>query len=523
MSEKFFFCPKCAEKSENITNIIINSGQIKFNCKHKVSLEKYVRYIQDLAQKEKLNSSNAPLIDGPIETKMKSISDLIRAFQLFLNTHYKYPDNYMNAKSITNLGESIQEGAKFDDDMGYVIEKIKEKEEGGKQHLEDLKNKYRIFLEDTETDMRLKGKYDKDELQNGNKVSEKLKGTDIDICIGDLGFELISKIVFKNLKEINLSCNCITSVEYLDEMILPHLEHLDLSNNEIEKIKPVASLKSKHLKMILLQENKIKTLEDFNDKNVKFDELEMLRVDKNLIKKDKHFKKAIKKFGKKLIYETLDLDSFNEKYDVDLSEKETKLHLDDKKTKELLIDLFNVINFQLSIKCLYLDNNEIDNASILSNMPLYQLELLDLSLNKLTSVLFLRKLSKRCKKLKNLYLNDNKIVDLTPFKNYSNVNNNINFEKLTILTLKNNTFYDKEASDLKNNKISIKDEETREIFKTIINNYNTDFGKIGVEIKIMEEKEEKKDKDKNKKNDLIDNEPNTNTETNVNLNNNIIN
>ena len=514
MSEKFFFCPKCAEKSENITNIIINSGQIKFNCKHKVSLEKYVRYIQDLAEKEKLNSSNAPLIDGPIETKMRSISDLIRAFQLFLNTHFKYSDNYMNAKSITNLGESIKQGANYDDNIGDAIKIIKKKEENGKQHLEDLKNKHRIFLEDTETEMKLKGKYVKDELKKGKKVSEKLEGTKIDICIGDLGFDLISKIVFKNLKEINLSCNGITSVKYLDEMILPHLENLDLSNNEIEEVKPVASLKSKHLKMILLQENKIKTLKDFNDKNVRFDELEILRVDKNPIKEDKHFKNAIKKFGKKLIHKTLDLKSFNEKYDVNLGEGENKLYLDDKKKKELLLDLFNVINFQLSIKCLYLDNNEIDNASILSNMPLYQLEVLDLSLNKLTSVLFLRKLSKKCKNLKNLFLNDNKIVDLTPFRNFSNVNNNINF-KLTVLTLKNNTFYDKEASDLKNNKISIKDKEEREIFKAIINAYDTDFGKKGVNIEIIEEK-----KDDDKKIQLIDNVPNSDTNTNANLNNN---
>ena len=58
MSEDLFFCPVCKEKNansnENITNIIINSGQIKFNCKHKVSLEKYVRYIQDLAEKKKI-------------------------------------------------------------------------------------------------------------------------------------------------------------------------------------------------------------------------------------------------------------------------------------------------------------------------------------------------------------------------------------------------------------------------------------------------------------------------------------
>ena len=195
MSENLFFCPKCPGKSEKITNIIINSGQIKFNCNHKVSLNKYVKYLQDLAkkEKEKLISSKAPLIDGPIETKMSSISDLIRAFQLFLNTHYKYSDNYMNAKSIINLGKSIEEEKNLPCNIDDAIKAIKEKEKEGKNEIKELESKYHIFLDEEEENLRLKGKYTRDgkiELEDGTKQPSIIK---------DEGFEKISKIVFKNL------------------------------------------------------------------------------------------------------------------------------------------------------------------------------------------------------------------------------------------------------------------------------------------------------------------------------------
>ena len=350
MSEKFFFCPKCAEKSENITNIIINSGQIKFNCKHKVSLEKYVRYIQDLAEKEKLNSSNAPLIDGPIETKMRSISDLIRAFQLFLNTHFKYSDNYMNAKSITNLGKSIEEQEKLPHNIDDTIKKIKKKEKKGKIQIEKLETDYHIFLDGKIENLAVKGDYN---ARDG--LIEPEEGIKVPALIEDKGFEMISKIVFKNLIDINLSCNGITEVKYLNDMLLPHLEFLDLSNNQITDVAPVANLKSKYLKTILLQKNKINSLKDFIDKKNKklIEQLIMLRVDENPVASDKKQINAIKKFGKKLIliYEALELDAFNEKYDVNLSEKDTRLDLSDKKSEELLTDLFKIISFQLSIQC----------------------------------------------------------------------------------------------------------------------------------------------------------------------------
>ena len=69
------------------------------------------------------------------------------------------------------------------------------------------------------------------------KVSGKIKlgGSKVEVnaCIGDDGFKLLSKVIFKDLIEINLSCNGISSVKELDDMLLPHLEYLDLSNNEI--------------------------------------------------------------------------------------------------------------------------------------------------------------------------------------------------------------------------------------------------------------------------------------------------
>ena len=135
-------------------------------------------------------------------------------------------------------------------------------------------------------------------------------------------------------------------------MLLPHLEYLDLSNNEIGDVKPVATLKSKHLRIILLQDNYIKSLEPFKDKEVNFEELIYLRVDNNKfnekdVKKDKDLEK---KFGKKLIYKTLDTDSFCKKYNINFDPNDEKLDLCDQKKKELLTDLFLFIGFQFNIK-----------------------------------------------------------------------------------------------------------------------------------------------------------------------------
>ena len=289
-------------------------------------------------------------------------------------------------------------------------------------------------------------------------------------------------------------------------MLLPHLELLNLSNNEIEDVEPVANLKSKNLRIIQLQDNKIKNLDFFN-----FSEDDM-----KLVKR---------KYGKKLIYKPVNLDYFNKKYHKNFTKKTEKWDLSDTKDfkmeKGILLDLYNLIGYDFPILSLYLDNNNIDNAALLSNISLYHLKVLDLSLNKLTSILFLRKLSKTCEHLEELYLNDNKISYITPFKRYIN-----DFKKLKILTLKNNLFYEtkncckykicskccdfnicnlcrkKRNINTNSNKtiVSIKDEETREVFHFIKNNLETDLKNIEIE------EEQKKETNGN------------GTETNVNIN-----
>jgi Leucine-rich repeat (LRR) protein len=439
------------------------------------------------------------------------------------------------------LGKSIEEEKNLPFNIDDAIKAIKEKEKEGKNEIKELKTNYHIFLDEEEENLRLKGKYTKDgkiELEDGTAPS----------IIKDEGFEKISKIVFKNLIEINLSCNGITTAKYLNKMNLPHLEILDLSDNQINDAKPIANLKSRYLKMIFLQENIIETLKDFNDKKVKFKELEILRVDKNKLDlNDIEFKKAKKKFGRKLIYETISPESFGKKYEVNLKEGETKLDLSGKKRKELLIDLINIIGQLLSLNSLYLDNNNIDNPTILGNIPLYNLKILDLSLNKITNIFFLRKLSKKCGDLEELYLNDNKIADITPFQSFPEKKYEISFSKLKILTLKNNLFYDRRTNrccrcfgccsfwnscycdncrDYCRNKkkktrsnktiISIKDIKTREVFKSIIKRFRTDFG----DSENIIIKEERKEIEANIENDLISNEVNTDTNSNINANNN---
>ena len=349
-----------------------------------------------------------------------------------------------------------------------------EKEE--EKAIKILRNYYHIDVDKGLKDLIIKGKYKmRYEIEDRKKISDLFRRNGkivFEYCIGDKAFELLSKIKFIDLIKINLSCNRITSAKYLDNMVFPHLEYLDLSNNLIEDAKPIAFLESKYLKYILLQKNEIKTLKDFNHQIVKFEELEILRVDNNKLNiKDKEFIKAKEKFGDKLIYETMDIGSF-------------KLDLSDRKNEEVLIDIFNLITFQFQIKWLYLENNNLSDASILCNMPLYHLKVLDLSFNKITSILFLRELSRNCLHLEDLFLNDNKITDITPFK----VKYDSNFKRLKILTLKNNDFYIKEKNNKKNfedNKfyieekiITIKDKETKDIFEAIIHRFKTDFENI---------------------------------------------
>ena len=93
----------------------------------------------------------------------------------------------------------------------------------------------------------------------GNKLKLSLRGRKL----GDIGFQLLSKIQFTDLKDIDISNNSISNISDLNDMVLPHLEYINMSENSITDVEPIAKLDSKNLKEIFLQKNRMKDFSPF--------------------------------------------------------------------------------------------------------------------------------------------------------------------------------------------------------------------------------------------------------------------
>ena len=147
----------------------------------------------------------------------------------------------------------------------------------------------------------------------------------------------------------------------------------------------------------------------------------------------------------------------------------TKLDLSSKRCGDILLkELYPLINSSNKIKTLILDDNKLRDVSLLDKMPLYNLKYLDLSLNLITNIKFLKNLSS-ISSLESLYLHDNKINNISPFLNDKG---KIRTEKIQILSLKNNC-------------LDIKEEETRDVFKKLfeIKDITLDYKKEEIGLK----------------------------------------
>ena len=237
-------------------------------------------------------------------------------------------------------------------------------------------------------------------------------------------------------------------------MFLPHLESIDLSCNKIKNITPLSKLYSKKLSIILLENNLIEDLGPFLDSN--FPSLKILKVINNNSAFEKNnFKSVLKKFEDIIIYQ-LKWNDFSIRYNLHNNQvneenfkKSEKLNLSSRKCGDIILnDLLSLINSPNRIIYLILDNNKLNDVSLLGKMPLYNLKNLDLSLNLITSIKFLKKLFIVSRNLKQLYLHHNKISDITPFLN----DERKIAIKLSILTLKNNclNLTEKETLDVFN-------------------------------------------------------------------------
>ena len=459
-----YICPNCKQNAQ-LLNINITLGTITITCKsNHINACDIDDYLLLLEQKGRINVNdynNQPIDDDSSNIELvketQDLSDVIRANQLISRTQEMHPNNYYHIKSLINLGKYIekrnQTPSDIDNTINIIITNNKDKENDAIKTLED----YTIYINNEVEHLSLKGE----------KVEKNYK------WLRDDGFETLSQIRFKHLIELNVSRNGIISVEPLNNMFLPHLKILNLSTNLIIDIKPVAELLSEHLNEILLQDNQIEDIGPFKDSN--FNELEILRVDNNNINfKSNSFIEVKEKYGKKLIYQGIKFEEFNKKYECELNEDSKDLELGSKYSGDIILnDLHRLYNSPISIVYLILDDNKLQNVSILSRMSFCNLKRLDLSLNLITNIKFLKKLSKKSKQLQELYLNDNKISEISPLINYSDENDTPEkiFKELSILTLKNNKFYNKN----KNGSLTFKNKETFDIVDFLVNNLKDGF------------------------------------------------
>lgn len=286
--------------------------------------------------------------------KCENICKMIVFNQIVLNTFENNKYNYFHAKSIINIANSIlKEKERKIEEIEYVMKDLKKRREDhneqfvsfSKYSFDIINNELRLKPSNEkeqkeqeklkkQEDQKREEFQEKEELEMINKIKnvericlfpdDKSEPLNSDKVLGDDGFISLSKILFTQLKEIDLAENKIKEVNCLENMILPYLEYLDMSDNIIEDIKPIADLKCEKLKEICLQNNKIKTIKHFE--NSYFPDLDLLRVENN--KFEKHAEensKVIKKFKRIIIIEAMLPIEFDKKYDTAIcSEKKDK-------------------------------------------------------------------------------------------------------------------------------------------------------------------------------------------------------
>ena len=467
-----YICPYAhCQLIPEVLNVHSESGTILLKCDrgHLSELD-ILEYTKILDEKNHLNPeyyANDDFDTGEndiitssrdkILKKEKELMNIIKFNQLILSAQNVSPNNYNYSENLINLEKSIKEESGLNTKLDDIIkEDLENKKKEEKEILNELKEKYYINLE----------KYIEEE-----GLHLKLKGprreTNYQKYLKDYGFKLISKLLFKNLIEINLAKNKITNLDPLDNMLLPHLEIINFSDNIIEDITPLANLFSENLSEIYLQNNKIQDLGPFL--NSKFPLLDIFRVDgednKRAFKKES-FTDVHKKYENLLFYEAKNWDDFNKEYFYYGNERNfrniIKLDLSSRRKDKILMDLFPLIITTNNIKYLILEDNKLNDASLLTKMFLYNLELLDLSFNFITNIKFMKKISKKSKKIKALFLNDNKINNISTLFDI-NQNGNIDLIlKLEVLTLKNNY-------------LDLKDKTTKDFLKMLLHKSELKF------------------------------------------------
>ena len=217
--------------------------------------------------------------------------------------------------------------------------------------------------------------------------------------IGNQGFELLSKIKFKQIETLYLNYNKLSSIKDLSKMKILQLIKLDLSHNDIDDINEFGNCNFSQLIDLKLSYNQINNINILKMCNLS--KLQILYLSHNNINNIEILQKC-------------DLNSLKE------------LYLSSNQIED--IEILSQCNFN-DLNKLGLSENKISSIEVFGECDFGKLKKLYLYGNNINNIDILSK----CKfsNLNELYLYDNKIVDISVFEN-------CNFNELKKLSLYNN-------------------------------------------------------------------------------------
>ena len=254
-----------------------------------------------------------------------------------------------------------------------------------------------------------------------NKISKiKYEDTKLNFSeksLGNEGLELLSKIKFNVIEEINLNYNKINDIKMISKMNLSQMIKLDLSHNKIKDIKEFEKCNLCLLVELKMSFNEINNIDIFEKCNLP--NMKLLYLTNNKISN----------------IEVLDKCNF-----ILLNE----LYLSNNQIED--INIFSNCNFPHLHK-LGLSENLINNIKVLSDCNFTELNKLYLYGNKIDNIDIFSKCN--FPELNELYLYDNKIINIEVFEI-------CNFTKLKELSLYNNKIENLEIiNKLREKKINV--------------------------------------------------------------------
>ena len=262
------------KKEDNIKNYLELDEKILIIQYPKGKLSVSLGIIDNIYEDKKYNFIHKCSTEGG-----SSGSPILSLNNKVLGIHKEGVYNNFNKGAFLNyaIKEFIKENI-INYEKDEIISLKNDKDEDNKEILlKEFNKKYDLNIKDT--------KIDKLDL-NGKEI-------------GNEGLEYLSKINFRELKELNLKDNNISDIKMLEKIKVDKLETLDLSQNEISNINVFEKIKFRKLKYLYLFDNIISDIKVLE--KVKFDKLEILDLKYNKIDKDK-YQLAILNIESKLRY-----------------------------------------------------------------------------------------------------------------------------------------------------------------------------------------------------------------------------